>query len=294
MYRSRILQLAAIAVAMFCASAIAQDGMAWRKVDPANLVFIGMDEGEVVLELNPVFAPATSEHFRQLVRSDFYRGLSFYRVIDGFVAQAGDESDVSGQVPAQALAPEFERPFDAETMTWTPVQAPDLYAPATGFIDGFAAGRDDDDTWLLHCPGAVAMARGNEADSGSTDFYVVIGQSPRYLDRNMSIFARVIDGMEVVQKVRRGELEDNGIIENELARSRIGRMRMAADLAPEERRDYYVMDTRTEAFSDYLEGRRDRRHAFFHHKPPRVLDVCQVPVASRSEPVSTLSRKVEP
>src|SRR5690606_39743658 len=59
--------------------------------------------------------------------------------------------------------------------------------------------------WLTHCPGIVAMARNNEPDTGSTDFYIVIGQAPRYLDRNLTIFGRVIDGMEVVQRIHRGD-----------------------------------------------------------------------------------------
>ncbi len=294
MIRKNLIRLAAVAVATLATSAMAQDGMTWRKVDPANLVFIGMTEGEVVLELNPVFAPETTARFRSLVESDFYRGLSFYRVIDGFVAQAGDESDISGDARAEPLPPEFERTLDVETMPWTPVQRPDMFAPSTGFIDGFAAARDDEDVWLTHCPGAVAMARGNEADSGGTDFYIVIGQAPRYLDRNLTIFARVIDGLEVVQKVRRGALENNGIIENEVARSRIGRMRMAHQLDEGERRDYYVMDTNGPAFNEYLEGRRNRTHEFFQHKPPKVLDICQVPVASRFEQFTPLRRRMQP
>lgn len=269
---------------------VAQEGMVWRKVDPANLVFIGMTEGEIVLELNPAFAPKTVERFKALAEDDFYRGLSFYRVIDGFVAQAGDGSDIEG-LAGDGLPPEFERAID-EDLHWTRVQRNDLYAPETGFIDGFPAARDGDTVWLTHCPGAVAMARDTAPDTGSTDFYIVIGQAPRYLDRNLTVFARVIDGMEVAQRVRRGALEDNGIIDNDLARSRIGRMRLARQLDESERRDYFVMDTTSDAFRTYLDGRRDRDQAFFHHQPPKVLDVCQVPVTSRDEKVSLPRRRV--
>jgi peptidylprolyl isomerase len=266
--------------ALSSAGAFAQDGLTWRSVDPANLVFIGMSEGEIVIELNPAFAPRTVARFKELVKEDFYRGLSFYRVIDGFVAQAGDESDLVGLDDDRRLPPEFERPVDRE-MPWTRVERGDLFAPETGFIDGFAAARDGDTVWLTHCPGVLAMARGNEPDSGGTDFYIVIGQAPRYLDRNLTIFGRVIDGMEVVQRIRRGEALENGIIENDAARSRIGRMRLAQDLTPEEQRSYYVMDTNSKGFRQLLDARRDRDEDFFVHKPPKVLDVCQVPVGSR-------------
>ena len=269
----------------------AQESQIWRKVAPENLVFIGMREGEIVLELNPDFAPVTSARFRDLVREDFYRGLSFYRVIEGFVAQAGTESDLPPSADQQ-LPPEFERSWDA-SLNWTPVQNGDLYATQTGFVDGVPAAREGGQIWLAHCPGAVAMARDTAPDSGSTDFYIVLGQAPRYLDRNLTVFARVIDGMEVAQRIQRGAAAENGIISNDLARSRIGRMRLFDQLSDEERREYYVVDTNSDAFRKALEQRRERRDAFFIQTPPAVLDVCQVPVASRAERAG-ISRELNP
>jgi peptidylprolyl isomerase len=66
----------------------------WRELDPENTVFMEMPEGLVVMELNPVFAPKTVQQFKRLAGDRFYDGLSFYRVIDGFVAQGGDGSDL--------------------------------------------------------------------------------------------------------------------------------------------------------------------------------------------------------
>jgi len=249
----------------------------------------------VVLELNPVFAPRTVERFRELVRSDFYRGLSFYRVIEGFVAQAGDESDIGEPGSLPGLPAEFEREADKD-LPWTAVQKQDLFAAETGFVDGFAAAREEDRVWLTHCPGVLAMARGEAEDSGSTDFYIVIGQAPRYLDRNLTIFGRVIAGMDVVQSINRGPTEDNGVIQDDLQRSRILRMRMGDQLPDAERQEYLVMDTHSPGFTELLESRRNRKDAFFHHHPPRVLDVCQVPVATRIERPGILVRSplVEP
>ena len=66
----------------------------WRELNPENTIFLEMPEGLVVIELNPAFAPETVKQFKQLTEDRFYDGLSFYRVIDGFVAQGGDGSDL--------------------------------------------------------------------------------------------------------------------------------------------------------------------------------------------------------
>ncbi len=255
----------------------------WREVEPDNLVFIELTVGEVALELNPQFAPKTVAQFRKLVREQFYDGLSFYRVIDGFVAQGGDGSDLGELSLVPLIDAEFEREMDGQ-VTFTRVQDKDLFADETGFVNGFAAARDlsENTIWLAHCPGVVAMARNDNPDSSRTDFYFVIGQAPRYLDRNMNVFARVIEGMEVVQQIRRGPANQNGIFQDDTSPSRIRRIRLASDIPENERMTAFVVDTNSKGFEQYLEDRRNRKQKFFHNKPPEVLDVCQVPVASRT------------
>jgi peptidylprolyl isomerase len=254
----------------------------WREVEPDNLVFMDLPEGEVVIELSPGFAPKTVAQFRRLVGERFYDGLAFYRVIDGFVAQGGDGSDLGELSNVPLIEAEFERDWTDE-LPFTAVQKPDLFAAETGFVDGFAAARDlaRGKTWLLHCPGAVAMARNDGADSSRTDFYIVIGQAPRYLDRNMNVFGRVIHGMEAVQRIRRGPAGDNGIIRDDTAASRIRGIVLASAIPAEERRKAYVMDTGSPGFADLLDDRRERKQRFFHNPPPKVLDACQVPMAGR-------------
>src|SRR5210317_1178978 len=102
----------------------------WREVDPENLVFVELFEGEVVLELNPQFAPKTVAQFRKLVQDQFYDGLSFYRVIDGFVAQGGDGSDLGELSLVPMIDAEFEREMDAN-IEFSRVQRTDLYADET-------------------------------------------------------------------------------------------------------------------------------------------------------------------
>jgi len=298
-------RLLIVAIAMLMAgsaSTNAQDGLVWNLLDPDNTVYLQMQEGTVVIELNPVFAPKTVSHFKKLVDEQFYRGTSFYRVIDGFVAQAGDESDIDDSSKTSPLTAEFEidwplKPKDREAaknwqpLSWTPVQTADMFAPYTGFIDGFAAARDEKKAgkaWLTHCPGVVAMARNDDPDSGGTDFYIVIGQAPRYLDRNLTVFGRVVWGMDVVQRIKRGPVFNNGIIEEDLERSWIKGIHLASSLDSDKRLDIWVADTNDKSFKSYLDNRRNRKQKFFHHKPPGVLDVCQVPVPSRLEkpPVS--------
>lgn len=260
----------------------AADDMVWREVDPENLVLMELQEGRVAIELNPLFAPKTVDQFRKLVQERFYDGLGFYRVIDGFVAQGGDGSDLGELSLVPLIEAEFEAELPGDT-AFTTVQNNDLFASETGFIDGFAAARDasGEKTWLTHCPGVVAMARNDSADSSRTDFYIVIGQAPRYLDRNMNVFGRVIDGMDIVQKIRRGLPDNDGIIENDAASSRIRSMTLASDIPKKDRPTGLVPDTNSKAFSKLLKNRRDRKQKFFHHKPPEVLDVCQVPNSGR-------------
>jgi peptidylprolyl isomerase len=265
-----------------CSSLAAQGDIPWRELDPQNTVFMEVDGGLVAIELNPIFAPATVEQFKSLTQDRFYDGMPFYRVIDGFVAQGGDGSDLGALSNLPMIDAEFEIDWNDE-LPFVPVQKPDLFAPETGLSDGFAVARDpaSNKAWLTHCPGVVAMARNDDPNSSRTDFYIVIGQAPRYLDRNLNVFGRVVFGMDVVQRIRRGPALDNGIIQDETESSRIRRLRLASDVPEEDRLSTYVMDTGSKAFSKLLKDRRNRKQTFFHQRPPKVLDVCQVPVHGR-------------
>ena len=261
---------------------LAAADMVWRELDPANTVFVELPEGRVVIELNPQFAPQTVAQFKRLVLSRFYDGLAFYRVIDGFVAQGGDGSDL-GELSDMPLIPaEFDIEWPEE-LSYTLVQEPDFFAPQTGYVDGFAVARDpaSGTAWLTHCPGTVAMARNDAADSSRTDFYIVIGQAPRYLDRNLTVFGRVVLGMEWVQRINRGPGDQNGIILDDLASTRIRSMKLLSEFPEEERLHVLTMDTGSQPFRQLLEDRRNRTQDFFVNRPPQLLDICQVPVAGR-------------
>ena len=264
---------------LFAVPSAAQDAD-WRAVEPQNLLLIETATGEIAVELNPVFAPNHVARMRALARAHFYDGLSFYRVIDGFVAQGGrNEGDLPDWPP---LKNENDRP--AAGLDFVPTGSPDLYAPEAGHVGGFAAARNLDTgrAWLMHCVGAMAMARDTGPDTGDVEFYIVLGPGARYLDRNLTIFGRVIDGMEHVQKLNRGTRAiNNGVIEDVTRRSPILAVRLAADLPPSDRPAYEIMRTNGDAFAAYKTSKRVHNATFFYRHPPEVVEACNTQAPAR-------------
>jgi len=275
---------------------------AWRQVDPANLVLIDTRYGRIAVELSPEFAPNHVARMRALVRAKFYDGQSFYRVIDGFVAQGGVGEDTASTKIRDAqlekkwpkLKAEFDRPYGNDVV-FTPLGNPDLFAPEVGHVNGFPVGRDPTDKrlWIIHCPGTFAFARDNDNDSATTEFYIVIGEAPRRLDRNLTAFGRVIDGMQYVQKLERGDSEvDNGVIQDVAKRDPILRMRIASDISAKDRPAFQVLRTESPAFAAAKDKRRHPAPEFYHRPPLANLDVCAVPVMVRR--VATPARHGRP
>ena len=257
----------------------------WRDVSPENMILIETTYGDIVIELNTDFAPNHANQFRQLVRDDVYNGIHFYRVIDAFVAQGGLEDDAAIEA-FPTLENENDRPLSEATLV--PLGNADLFAPIVGHIDGFAAGRSEslEREWLLHCPGALAMARDTDPDSGSTEFYIVL-DAQRYLDRNLTIFGRVIDGMQYVQKLKRGDRAvGNGVIQAPEKGDQILSMTVAADMDAMIRPQYQVQNMPTQAFEDAKTAKRVREEDFFYRKPPEVLDICGFEVPVRKLPLA--------
>lgn len=254
----------------------------WRKVAIENMVVMTLPHGQVVIELAPQFSPNHVEQFVRLTKEAHYDGNKFYRVIDGFVAQAGPEDGSSADraVPLLALEGEWQTSKD---WSFTLVQNKDLFAEQTGFKDGFALAYNprEQKAWLTHCPGVIAMARGNDADSASSHFYITNGQAPRYLDRIMTIFGRVIYGMNHVQAITRTATIEGEAEVPSSAHTAIVAMKMMADLPVAEQMQFEIKNTESKLFATKLEERIKRENAFFFKKPPPVLDVCQTPVITR-------------
>ena len=195
-----------------CGIANAAD-IIWRELDPKHTLLMTLPQGKVVIELAPQFSPNHVAQFEKLANEHFYDDTMFYRVIDGFVAQAGPKEGSEKDKSVKKLKVEDQWHAD-KNFTFTKVQQHDLFAPQTGFKDGFAMAYSlkEQKAWLTHCPGTLAMARENGADTATSHFYFVIGQAPRYLERLLTVFGRVVYGMAHIQAIKR-----TSTIEGELA-----------------------------------------------------------------------------
>ncbi len=271
--------------ALFFISACGADNAndsAWRKLDLNNTVLLTLPHGKVVIELAPQFSPKHVAQFSQLIKDGFYHKTTFYRVIDGFVAQAGPKegSEKDKSVPILTMEGEWTTTQESSI---TSVQKKDLFAEQTGFQGGFAiaANPSENKMWLTHCPGTLAMARNEDADSASSHFYVVIGQAPRYLDRIMTIFGRVVYGMQHIQAIQRTTVIEGEYAVDHRNFTTIVNMQLMSDVPEAERLLIEVENTESTEFADRLVKRRARKDDFFYKKPPPILDVCQIPLRSR-------------
>jgi len=258
----------------------------WRRVDPDRTLYLDLASGRVVIELAPGFAPAHVANVRTLAHEGYWNGLSINRSQDNFVAQWGDASeDEATRKPLgtakQHLPAEFER--DAKAAPFDALPDADGWAKQVGFSEGMPAARDgrNGKAWIAHCYGAVGAGRANEADSSNgTELYVVTGQSPRQLDRNMSMVGRVVQGMELLSSLPRGT-GPLGFYEKPEQRVTIKAIRLASDVPAAERTDLEVMRTDTPLFAELVEARRNRRDAFYK-RPAGHIDLCNVPLPVRA------------
>jgi peptidylprolyl isomerase len=261
----------------------------WRTPAPENILYMELDSGRVVIELAPGFAPQHVANIRTLAREGFWDGTSVYRVQDNFVAQFGD---AEADDPAKAkdlgtakrkLPAEFER--DAGGLAFDVLPDADGWAPQAGFADGFAAGRDPQEgkAWMAHCYGVVGAGRNLEADSSiGAELYVVIGQSPRQLDRNITQIGRVIQGIELLSALPRGP-EPMGFYADAAQRTAIRAVRLASAVPAAERTRLQILRTGTQTFRDMVEARRNRRDDFYK-RPAGHIDLCNVPLPVRVVP----------
>ncbi len=254
----------------------------WRALDPAKTVLLTMPHGKVVIELAPQFSPNHVAQFTKLVKSGHYDGNKFYRVIDGFVAQGGPEDGSEKDKAVPELKIEEEWSTDKKWQ-YTQVQSNDMFAEQVGFKDGFSVGYNpsENKAWMLHCPGVIAMARGAEPDSASSHFYITNGQATRYLDRIMTVFGRVVYGMNNVQAITRTAVTEGDTPVDASDYTPMLSMQMMSDVPVEQRINIEVKNTEHPAFSEMLTKRIKRENPFFYKKPPAVLDICQTAVKSR-------------
>lgn len=257
----------------------------WNNLYISRLMVLDLSGGRrVVIETADDFAPRHAADLRSRVRSGWFTGQPVTRVQDNYVTQWGNALDARPlpQGVSRQLAPEFEHPGLPGRFAWAPLPDGDVYAPQVGFAGPWPVGRTAAGTsWLAHCYGMVGAGREESADSGSTgELYVVIGHSPRHLDRNITLLGRVVSGMEHLAALPRGT-QEMGVYAAGAARPLIERMVNAIDLPEDQRPRLQVLRTDTDSYERWLEARRQRGGWFI--RPAGRIDLCnaQPPVRSR-------------
>lgn len=260
----------------------------WRALAPENTLYLELTNGRVIIELAPVFAPRHVANVRALAREQYYDGLAILRAQDNYVVQWGDPNadkpELARKLRAaqRTLPPEFDRALDPK-LPFTLLPDGDVYAPEVGFSGGFPVARDPRGgrMWLVHSYGMVGAGRDNAPDSGGgTELYVVIGHSPRHLDRNVTLLGRVVQGMELLSALPRGT-GALGFYEKPEQRVPIKSVRVAADVPESERTPLEILRTDMPAFRALIEARRNRREEWFQ-RPAGKVEIGNVPVPVRT------------
>ena len=267
----------------------------WRPLDPARALYVELPSGRVVVELAPEFAPRHVENVVRLVRQGYFDGLHVVRAQENYVVQWGDHAARSERArplgeARSRLPAELDR--DLAGLPFTPLPDGDVYAPETGLSHGFPAARDPSSgrVWLAHCYGMVGAGREDAADSGSgAELYVVIGHSPRHLDRNVTLLGRVVRGMEHLSTLPRGT-GPLGFYEDPTAGTVLRSVRVAADLPAGERTPLELLRTDTDTFRALVAARRHRREPWFLDPAGRI-ELCNVPLPVRAAPPPGAARE---
>jgi peptidylprolyl isomerase len=136
-------------------------------IAPGNKLTLDTTKGEIVIEMRPDLAPAHVARIKKLVGEHFYDGIPFHRVIAGFMAQTGCPH---GTGTGGSKYPNLKAEFNAEP----------------------------------HVRGTCSMARAQSPDSANSQFFICFGDA-RFLDRQYTVWGKVISGMENVDQIKRGE-----------------------------------------------------------------------------------------
>lgn len=146
--------------------------------DPENTILLELKNGTVTIELLPDIAPKHCERMKELARAGAYDNVVFHRVIDGFMAQTGDVANGNA-----------EKDFDLRRAGTGGSDKPDLPAEFSG---------------IPHDRGTIGAARSQNPNSANSQFFINFSDN-HFLNRQYTVYGRVIDGMEHVDAITRGE-----------------------------------------------------------------------------------------
>jgi peptidylprolyl isomerase len=165
--------------------------------DPENTLILETTKGKVVIEMFPDLAPGHVGRIKELAREGAYDGVVFHRVIDGFMAQTGDVQYGNSSKPS----------YDPRRAGMGGSSKPDLQAEFSN---------------MNHGRGTCSMARAQNPNSANSQFFICF-EDAGFLNRQYSIWGQVIEGMENVDKIKRGEPVQDP--------DKIVAMKVAADVA---------------------------------------------------------------
>jgi len=152
-----------------------------------EIMILKLDYGEVEIELYPDKAPNHVKRFKELANSGKYNGVVFHRVIDGFMAQTGDVKFGNSNNPE----------FNLNLAGTGGSDLPNLKAEFTD---------------IPHTRGILSAARSSDPNSANSQFFICFESAP-HLDRQYSVFGKVIKGMEFVDQIKRGD-PSSGAVKN--------------------------------------------------------------------------------
>ena len=149
-------------------------------------MILKLKNGDVKIELFEDVAPKHVERIKKLANDGLYNNVVFHRVIDGFMAQTGDVK----------FGNSSSKDFDLRRAGMGGSDLPDL---PSEFND------------LPHEKGTLSMARSSDPNSANSQFFICFEPAP-FLDRNYTVFGKVIEGMEHVDKIKKGDSNNNGAV----------------------------------------------------------------------------------
>ena len=150
-------------------------------------MILKLKDGDVKIELFPDVAPKHVERIKTLANEGKYNNVVFHRVIDGFMAQTGDVQFGNSSSDT----------FDLRRAGTGSSNLPDLKQE---FSD------------IPHEKGTLSMARSSDPNSGNSQFFICLESAP-HLDRNYTVFGKVIEGMEHVDKIKKGDSSTGSVVE---------------------------------------------------------------------------------
>ena len=151
-----------------------------------NIMILKLKDGDVKIELFEDVAPNHVKRIKELANSGKYDNVVFHRVIDGFMAQTGDVKFGNSE----------SKEFDLRRAGMGGSDMPDL---------------EQEFNSLPHDRGTLSMARAQDPNSANSQFFICFQPAP-FLDRQYTVFGKVVEGMEFVDKIKRGDQNNNGAV----------------------------------------------------------------------------------